>query len=167
MNIVLIGFKNCGKTSVGQLIAEKLNRPFIDTDRLIEKHYLANTQLPRSVREIFQMEGENFFRALEKEAIASLIHIHSSVIATGGGSLLDSDNVSLLKTLGPLVYLHAPYDILTQRNSSQLFPAFLDENNYQFRQLMYKKTADYQINTSNKSINEIAEAIIVENYDGE
>src|SRR5262249_19698223 len=153
MNIVLIGFKNCGKTATSSLLAEKLNRRFVDTDQLIEQHYLVNTQLQRSTREIFLAEGEIFFRDLGKTAIASLTHLTHSVIASGGGSVLEQTNLHELARSGRLIYLYADCNTLFQRLQSQPCPAFLDPHNqqasfsehYRRRHPIYARAAHHQI----------------------
>ena len=89
MNIILIGFKNCGKTSVGQLVAELYHKRFIDTDKLIEKAYFAIKQVVATVKEIYKNEGESYFRALEKQTIMSLDKSSADIVATGGGSVLN------------------------------------------------------------------------------
>jgi shikimate kinase len=167
-NIVLIGFKNSGKTSVGQLISEKTKKTFIDTDRLIEKNYAIQENRLLTTREIYQNKGEPYFRDLEKKIIARLDGTHNSVIATGGGSILEHDNVIHLKKQGPCIYLYASFETLRIRLATQAIPAFLDSRNeknfhalYQHREPIYKKTADIQISTENKSMTEVCEEIIL------
>ena len=81
MKIVLMGFMGAGKTTVGQLVAEKLSMPFIDVDRYIEK------DAGRAVREIFAADGEAEFRRLEHEAVVELLAGPEAVIALGGGAV--------------------------------------------------------------------------------
>lgn len=167
MNIVLIGFKNSGKTSVGQMIAEKLQKTFIDTDRLIEKNYPNQGNKLLSTCEIYQHNGRDYFRALEKEVITSL-DIHESIIATGGGSILDPSNVIHLKKLGRLIYLQSSFETLLARLQSRPIPAFLEaqrpEENfaevYKARKNVYRHAADHTISTEHKSISDISEEII-------
>lgn len=168
MNIVLIGFKNAGKTSIGKLLAEKLNKPFIDTDSLIEQsHYLTNN-IFLTARNIYQDKGGKHFRDIEKTVILTLNNIGDSIIATGGGTILDNDNVAQLKKEGELIYLSASFDTLLTRLKSQLSPAFLDQNQleisfanlYKQRKNIYKKIADIEIDTDNKSILTLADEII-------
>lgn len=170
MRIVLIGFKNCGKTSVGKLIAEKTNTKFIDTDDLIELEcrYDAQEKKPLSVRQIYHDKGQLFFRDLEKKMISRLDRGQDNIIATGGGSILDHDNVAHLKTLGPLIYLYASFPTLLTRLRSQPVPAFLDADQpekhlaalYEQRSHLYKAAADIEISTEEKSLLTVAEEII-------
>lgn len=167
MNIVLIGFKNCGKTTVGRSIAEKTNSLFIDTDQLIEQQYHANTNDTLTVREIYQNKGARYFRALEKNIIAEL-NIDNSIIASGGGSLLEAENITYFKKIGKLIYLNASAETLLNRLQSAPMPAFLDEKQpeqhfidlYKARSTLYQKVADVQLSTENKSQEAIAEEII-------
>jgi shikimate kinase len=74
MNLILIGFKSCGKSSVGKLLAQKLNVLFTDTDQLIEQTYFQNTNEPLNASEIYQQEGKAYFRDLEQNIISDLTH---------------------------------------------------------------------------------------------
>lgn len=168
MSIVLIGFQNCGKTSVGQLIAKKLNQVFIDTDRLIEQYDIAHAQTELSVRDIYQQKGEDYFRAVEKKVITNLADRQHAIIATGGGSILDADNVTRLKKQGSIIYLSAPFEVLLKRIQLSSVPAFLDASqmektfleHFNQRKMRYASAADREIFTENKSIHDIAEEII-------
>ena len=101
-NIVLIGMPYSGKSSLGEALASSLNKPFIDTDKKIEE------KLGVPVKEFLVNHGEKAFRVLEKEVISSLKNHQGCVVATGGGSLLDPDNISVLKRYGWMVFLDAP-----------------------------------------------------------
>ncbi|WP_027389823.1 shikimate kinase [Chrysiogenes arsenatis] len=108
-HIILTGFMGSGKTSVGQLLAHKLNLPFVDLDHLIEQDE------GRSIREIFQTQGEETFRKLESKAIHKALAEPRSVIATGGGALMIEENTRLLKQRGQMVYLQAEPETLWER----------------------------------------------------
>jgi shikimate kinase len=82
MAAVLVGFMGAGKTTVGRIIAERLGQPFVDSDVLIEQ------RLGRSIRDIFNTEGEDYFRELEHATVADLVRGPEAVIALGGGALL-------------------------------------------------------------------------------
>ena len=90
-----------GKSAVGRNLAKRLRRRFVDLDRMIEKR----TGL--KVREIFEEKGEPYFRALEKQSLADLVQQPGHVIATGGGVVMDEDNLRLLKDRTLLVCLSA------------------------------------------------------------
>jgi len=98
-HIFLVGFMGAGKTTVARLLAERLDRPCVDVDEIIE------AESGRSVREIFEDEGEPAFRALESRALLSLQTAEPSVVACGGGIVTRDENRSALKQLGCVVYL--------------------------------------------------------------
>lgn len=104
MNLILFGFKSCGKTFFGKKLAEKMGRPFIDTDDLLSS----------PPKELYRKVGESAFRALEKKAIHSLV-AQNTIIAVGGGAVLDPENVFRLQRLGTLVYLKASFAFFEQR----------------------------------------------------
>ena len=110
-NIVLIGLMGAGKTTVGKLIAQRLGRPFVDTDDVVEK------TAHRSIAEIFATEGERGFRQLEAAAVRSVAALRGQVIAVGGGAVLDPGNVTQLRSTGDLVMLDADPNTLVERIS--------------------------------------------------
>jgi len=91
MNIVLIGFRGSGKTSIGREVAALLGRPFVDTDALIVQ------AVGKTIREIFAAEGEAGFRRREVAAVASAAEGDNQVIALGGGAVLNPVNIAGLK----------------------------------------------------------------------
>ena len=90
-NIVLIGMMGCGKTTVGKLLAQHLNRPLVDTDALIEQRE------GRSIPDIFARDGEAYFRALELDLCRELSEQDSLVIACGGGLPTQDEAIAALK----------------------------------------------------------------------
>ena len=109
-NVVLIGFMGSGKTEVGRRLAARLGREFIDTDVLIEQEGL-------TIADIFAAEGEAGFRRRERRAVDRAARTKGAVIATGGGAVLDGENVKALKRSGVLVYLQVEPDELIRRLS--------------------------------------------------
>jgi len=126
MNIILCGLPMSGKTTIGKLLADKLKWHFADTDRLIENGYAAKTGKELSCRQIFVEEGDLFFRQLEKQQIASLKGLSGNIIAVGGGSLCNEENIRMLQLAGDLVYLKAPVKKLWERIQWRGVPAYLD-----------------------------------------
>jgi shikimate kinase len=130
------GFKSAGKTTLGKKMALELKRPFIDTDLLIPCHYL-----PKN-REVF--------RHYEKMAIASLQGVKESIIATGGGAILDEESRKILKKLGKIIYLQVNKEIIKSRLLKEPLPLFLDpfdpegsfEKMYAEREPLYLSLAD-------------------------
>lgn len=96
---MLIGPMGAGKSGVGAAVAERLGRPFVDTDRLVEESAGA------SIATIFETEGEQGFRNREKAAVAEAVLVRGAVISCGGGAVTDADNVDLLRNAGVVVYL--------------------------------------------------------------
>lgn len=114
MNILLIGFMGCGKTSLGKKLAEKMNYNFIDLDKIIEE-----TQ-KLSISEIFSLKGESYFRNLEREWLSDFDG-KDNIISLGGGTPCFHDNMTLINSIGTSVYLQLKPDLLTDRllNSKQ------------------------------------------------
>lgn len=161
-NIVLVGFMGTGKTEVGKNLAKKLNMDFIDTDELIEKK-----ERDRIVR-IFQVKGEEYFREVEEEIIEKVSKCKNCVIATGGGALLREKNYLNLKKNGILICLVAtPEEIYRRTIPKKDRPLLLKSKNVietikellKIREPYYSK-ADYKIDTTKKSIDEVVEEII-------
>ncbi|GAB4185331.1 MAG: hypothetical protein Tsb0015_02190 [Simkaniaceae bacterium] len=129
MNIILFGFKKCGKSTYGKKLAEALKLSFIDTDQVLESLFEVEFNLKLPCREIFQKVGERRFRLLEREAVLSLQEVHNSVIAVGGGSMLDPLIVTFLDQIGTLVYLKLNKETVKKRLLSEPLPAYIDPNN--------------------------------------
>ena len=108
-SIFLVGMMGAGKSSVGKLLARHLGKTFHDSDQVIE----ARTGVRISL--IFELEGESGFRAREAAVIEELTALKDSVLATGGGVVLDPRNRDLLKTRGTVVYLRATVNELWNR----------------------------------------------------
>ena len=106
-NVILTGFMGTGKTSLGKLLATRLGRPFVDIDKKIEDE--AHLSIPKIVERF----GEAHFRDLERAAVRDLSEKRGLVIATGGGTVKDEENLRLLKNSGVLICLTAtPEEIL-------------------------------------------------------
>ena len=142
-NIVLIGMPSCGKTTVGTIVAEKLNREFYDSDILIE------ATEKTTISEIFKNRGEEYFRNKETEAIFTLSKNNSSVISTGGGVILNKKNIDLLKENGKVFFLDRPLEKLittSDRPLSSNREAL--EKRYNERYKLYREYADVVIDAS-------------------
>ena len=101
-HLVLVGLMGVGKTTVGELCAQRLRRPFVDTDLVVV------SQTGRSISEIFATGGETEFRALEHDAVADACAApQPCVIACGGGAVLDASNRTALRDCGFVVWLRA------------------------------------------------------------
>ena len=100
-NLVLIGYRATGKTSVGARLAEVLHRPFVDLDQVLVR------EAGRSVADIVAQGGWAEFRRLEKQLVARYRDARGQVLATGGGIILDPDNVEALQKNGIIIWLIA------------------------------------------------------------
>lgn len=108
-HIYLVGFMGAGKTTVGKILARELNRPFIDTDELIEK------KSQESIAEIFRNHGERHFRQLETEVLQEISCESQAIVALGGGAILKEENRRLIQNSGITIYLVWDFDVLLPR----------------------------------------------------
>ncbi len=108
-NIILVGYRCTGKTTVGRLLAERLARPFADADDLVE------ARAGRSIKDIFASESEAGFRDRESAALKELCSQSAGIISTGGGAVLRESNRALLKTSGFVVWLTAAPETVWDR----------------------------------------------------
>lgn len=114
MHLFLTGFMGCGKTTVGRVLARRLERPFIDLDTEIE------ARAGLTVREIFDRGGEPLFRRLEEEALEeAAATIEPTVIATGGGTVTIGRNLEILRHNGLTVWLDPPFSVIAARIGGQ------------------------------------------------
>ena len=152
-----------GKTAVGQLLAQKLNRKFIELDWQIEQ------QTGRSIPDIFREEGEIAFRELEIRATKKIAGEKYSIIACGGGLVLNKINIDRLREGARIVYLTASPRVILKRVSNEegTRPLLAVDNPTQtisellkFREPFYERAADITINTSKLDINAVARQII-------
>ena len=109
MNIVLIGYRGVGKSSVGKALAFRLEKRFVDTDDLLEERQQA------PISEIVKSYGWEYFRKMEKRIIEEVSAQDHLVIAAGGGAVLDPENVMALKRNGMILWLKAGRQVLHDR----------------------------------------------------
>ncbi|MDO8427907.1 MAG: type I 3-dehydroquinate dehydratase [Candidatus Diapherotrites archaeon] len=159
MNIVLTGFMGCGKTTVGKALAEKIKKRFIDTDELIQK------TAGKTISEIFAEQGEKKFRKLESKTISQVSKLDNQVIATGGGSVLNPENLKVLNRNGVILFLNTSNDVILKRIENQKNRPLMSVQNQkkQVQKLMKKRMpfytqADYILD-ANCSITEIVNEI--------
>lgn len=160
-NIVLIGMPGCGKTLIGKMLSEKLNRNFIDLDEYIEKTEGC------SITEIFK-NGEEYFRSLETKAVFTASKSKSSIIATGGGVIKKAVNIEKLKENGIIIFIDkSPQDIVCDIDISTR-PLLKDsiQNVYKLfdeRYELYKGYCDIIVKEDGR-IQEIVDKIITDYY---
>jgi len=162
-NVALIGFMGVGKTVVGESLAKKLNKEFVELDSLIER------KAGKSITEIFQQNGEIAFRALEIEVTKEVAKGKNLVIACGGGLVLNKINIDRLRNESIIVYLTASPRVILKRilNNGEERPLLKTPNKaleiqelLKFRKPFYERAADVKINTSKLDIDSVTEQII-------
>ncbi len=162
-NIALIGFMGTGKTAVGQVLAEKLGMKYIDLDTLIEQ------KAGKSIPEIFRQDGETVFREMEIDVTRDISGEENSVIACGGGIVLNKINIDRLRKNGIIVYLTASPSVILKRISKQKGkrplldvedPLNTINEMLKFRKPFYKEAADITINTSKSNVMTVADKMI-------
>lgn len=140
-NIILIGFMGSGKSTVGKLLAKKLGHVFVDMDQVIEK------QEGRSITDIFQTEGEQHFRKLERELLSSFTANQGLVISTGGGVPCFENNMNLINALGKSIYLQLSPKKLAERlkNEKNSRPLIKSMNDDELLLFIEKKLAEREL----------------------
>lgn len=139
-NMVLIGMPSSGKTTVGRLLAQRTGRTFVDTDALVEQ------AVGMTVPAYFAARGESDFREREREAAASAAGTGGRVIATGGGVILQEENLRALRRSGRLIFLDRSPDKLTATADRPLSadPDAL-RRRYEERYDLYRAAADIRV----------------------
>jgi shikimate kinase len=162
-HLVLVGMMGSGKTTVGRIIAERLDRPLLDSDAMIEARH------GRSVRQIFADDGEVAFRDIETEVlIDGLQSTAPAVIATGGGVVLREENRAALKQYaGRVVWLCANPDALVERVKHGGHRPAVDSDPqgvlrkmFADREALYREVADAIVRTDGRSVGEVVEAVL-------
>jgi len=163
MNIVLIGYRGTGKSTVGRLLAARLGREFVSTDAEIVK------RAQRTIPEIVTQQGWDYFRDLESDICRELASRDQLVIDTGGGAILRAQNVEALKKDGTLFWLTASVETIAkriggdnQRPSLTGTKSFVDEIQDVLRERTpkYHAAADHSIATDDRSINQLVEMLL-------
>lgn len=161
MNVVLIGYRGSGKTSVGRVLADLLRCPFVDTDEIVVQ------QAAATIAEIFAREGQAGFRNREREAIARAVANQDQVISVGGGAVESAENREMLSAYGTVVWLRGGADVLWRRinqdaesdaNRPNLAEGGLEEvrSILKRREPLYSNLADIQMDTTRLDIQSIA-----------
>lgn len=161
-NIVLIGFMGTGKSSVGRLLAKRLRMAWVDLDHAIEDRE------GRKIKDIFEKEGEPYFRKIEKEAVEHFSSKRDQVITTGGGAVLDPDNLQALKKNGILITLVASPETIYERVKNSKKRPLLNKKEdlleeitalLEKRRPFYQKS-DYYFNTDGKNASQVTRLIL-------
>lgn len=162
-HLVLVGMMGVGKSTVARVLSDRLHRPVLDSDAMIE------ARTGRTVREIFAADGEPAFRALETEALRdALAATTPSIIAAAGGVVLSAENRALLKESGArVVWLCAQPSTLVERVKSGFHRPLLDDDPagtlqrmYTDREPLYREVADAIVLVDQRSIGDVVEAVM-------
>jgi shikimate kinase len=162
-HVVLVGMMGTGKTTVGRILAERLCRPFSDSD----EHVASRTG--RTVREISHAEGEAAYRAHETRALLdALASTEPSVIAAAGGVVLDAANRGAIRSSGArVVWLKADPALLVDRVTSSGHRPLLDDDpagtlqgTFRDREHLYREVADSIVDVDGRDVTEVVEAVV-------
>ncbi|MGD2037303.1 MAG: shikimate kinase [Desulfobacterales bacterium] len=166
MNLFLIGYRCSGKTTIGKSIATTIGWSFVDSDIWVIK------TCGKSIQDIIDTEGWNAFRRLERSTIKQICTHDRQVVATGGGVVLDADNIKAMKTSGMVVWLGASAGTIRKRmledkNSRHFRPALTERGRIEEiegmlleRKPYYEKASDFFIDTNGVPVKEITQTII-------
>ncbi len=158
--LVLVGPMGVGKSTVGELLAERLGTGYRDTDADIV------AEEKRPIADIFVDSGEPYFRAVEREAVRNAVSEHTGVLALGGGAILDASTRELLAER-PVVYLSMDVEEAVRRTGLGVARPLLAVNpRKQWRELMeerrplYTEVATAEITTGGRTPEEVAQAVL-------
>lgn len=168
MSLVLVGYRGCGKTTIGQLLANRLGCVLVDTDSLI----VASAGM--TIKDIFARFGEPHFRTLESASLEQALHQPHSIISTGGGIVMSAGNRQKLRESGrPVIYLSCSAPVLLQRIQADTTTAAnrpnltalgggLDEVQHMLsiREPFYREVATMVVDVTQQSAQQAAEEIL-------
>lgn len=156
---MLTGFMGTGKTTVGRVLAERLRKPFIDTDARIEEAEGC------SIAVLFATKGEPYFRSRERQTVADAVR-EDAIVATGGGAIVDADNFACMRAAGPIVCLAADPEVIVQRTGGSARPLLeTADRRARVSQLLAERAAvyaraDLTIDTSHRTVAAVVEEIL-------
>ncbi len=166
MNIFLIGYRCTGKTTVGRSLAKRLEKFFFDTDLELVKEQGLN------ISDIVNQKGWSAFREIEKQVIQRTCERDNQVVATGGGAVLDEDNVKRMKDSGVLIWLRAEINTIEKRiiedNTTRNFrPSLTSKGSVEeiqetllARNPYYERAMDFFVDTDFMDIETVCDTII-------
>ena len=156
-NIVLIGMPSCGKSTIGKQLSNKLNKEFVDVDELIIN------KINMDIASFFKLYSEDKFREIESEVIKELASKNNLIISTGGGSILNKDNVKNLSYNGKLIFVDRPLEFLVSTSDRPLSSSIDSlKKLYEKRYPIYNKICDKKV--INDGLLEKVISVILEDY---
>ena len=164
MRLALVGLPGSGKSTVGRQLAKRLGLDFRDSDVVIEQ------QLGCSVREVFELSGEQAFRKIEQQVVSELTQLGTYVLSTGGGTVLLPVNCAALRQHCKVVYLHStPAQLFKRLRRDQSRPLLQCddplkklEDLYVERDPLYREVAHVVVQTGEQSISSLVDLIVIE-----
>ena len=157
-NLFLVGMPGCGKSTLGRLLARRLDKLFYDADVELER------RLGVSIPVIFELEGEAGFRDREEAVLADLVAHTNVIVSTGGGVILRPENRERLKLGGTVLYLHATPETLWERTRHSKHRPLLQapdprarvQELYAMRDVLYRGVADVVVESDREQVNRLA-----------
>lgn len=168
--IYLTGFMASGKSTIGPILANTLGWNFLDLDKVIED------EAGKSIKSIFEDEGETYFRELETITLRKLSLLQEYVISLGGGTIVSETNISILKSTGYLIYLEtSPEEAYKRLRFKRDRPALLFEgkdeptkseflqkiNSLLNKRIYYYNQADFKVNTDNGFVGKTVDKLVL------
>ena len=153
MNVVLIGFKSAGKSTIGRILATRMRMRFVDLDDVVEDVYQRETGQKKRCRYIFRYDGEETFRQYESMALKEVAEQDGVLLAIGGGAPMPEANRPLLQKIGVIIYLDVDPEVIYERFQRNRMPVYLHEDDsydafkkvYDTRSSVYRSLASYSI----------------------
>jgi shikimate kinase len=157
-NLFLVGMPGCGKSTLGRLLAKRLNKAFYDADAELER------RLGVSIPLIFELEGEPGFRDREEAVLQDLVAPTNVILSTGGGAILRPANRERLSQGGTVLYLHAPPATLFERTRRTKHRPLLQAPDplarirelYEMRDVLYRGIADLVVESDREQVSRLA-----------
>ena len=164
-SIVLVGMPGSGKSSVGRLLAKKLNKNYFDLDKEIEK------DLNLNINKIFENFGESFFRKKEYEILKKIIHHHDTLISSGGGAFCQTNCFDLIKKYSLSIWVDTDINIIFKRLNGKKNRPLLKELkdkglNEKLIEMYYERSkyyinSDLRLRVSDKSLSESVSKLVL------